>query len=94
RWLENPDRKKDIEGERAKASFIGRIRPIVKALYYETKTKGEVFDPINSNAAANAELNKQLIKAKLENEHLISDQEFINSLLDKVKQAPLTTNFR
>lgn len=93
-WLENPDRQKNDKGDIAKANFIGRIRPIVKVLYYETKTKEKVFDPINSKAATNAKLNKQLIKAKLESENLRSDQEFINSLLDKVKQAPLTTNFR
>ncbi|MEH1841131.1 MAG: DUF3626 domain-containing protein [Nostoc sp.] len=94
RWLENPDRQNNNEGDRAKASFLGRIRPIIKVLYYKTKTNREVFDPINSDAATNAELNKQLIQAELENKHLISDHEFINSLLNKVKQAPLTTNFR
>jgi Protein of unknown function (DUF3626) len=93
RWLENPDRVKEKEGDRAKENFIGRIRPIIKVKYYELETKSKVFDPINSNAAKYAELNKNLIHEELLKEKLRSGQKFVDALLNKVKEAPLTVNF-
>jgi Domain of unknown function (DUF4157)/Protein of unknown function (DUF3626) len=84
RWLQNPDREKGKEGDRAKQDLIERIKPIVK---------GEVFEPNAINAAKNATFNEQVIREKLLKKQLTANQQSIARLLDRVSQASLTTNF-
>lgn len=91
-WLTSDKRTKKKKGDDTKESFIGELRGAVKVLYYEAETKGKVHDPIAANAAQNAGKNRQRIQAALALAKLDDSKAAIDSILVRLRAAPLTTN--
>lgn len=96
-WFVSKERgkagKKKKVNDGKKADFLNSIRPDLKILYYELKTKGKTVDVVAQNAADNAGENIQLIKQKLLQQNIGNSDQAIQKMLNRLKNAPLTYNF-
>lgn len=92
-WHASGHRDLTSAGDRRKRAFLGKLKPKIKQLYFEVATKAAVFDPIQANAATHADANRARIAATLKTAGRKHDDTTIDTLLDKISSAPLTTNF-
>lgn len=99
-WLNSTSRQSVKKGDAQKNDYLAQLRPTIKMLYYQAKTKGDVVDPAKINAEIHAEENRGLALGHLETylketgqEDQVQDTDaLLNRILNRLMSAKLTKN--
>ncbi|HXF61698.1 MAG TPA: DUF4157 domain-containing protein [Caldilineaceae bacterium] len=99
-WLGSSSRAKGKKGDAKKREFLAQLRPTIKLLYYQAKTKSLTVDPARVNAETYAAENRELamghLKSYLEEAGVADQVDNTDALMDRIlnrlMRAKLTKN--